>query len=149
MNQIFVNIEVIQQIKMTICSETMEAGGILGTKDGIISSFYEDKTAEVSYGSYQPDIASCEKVINDEWNKSGILFCGFVHTHRADMKPSEADIQYYQAIFEAMNSIGYEQTIYLFIADCNAKTKERLHAYCGKYDDQNTFSVYPLLVIIK
>ena len=146
---IYVDKKVIHQIKATICTQSMESGGILGFKDGVISAFYEDKNADVSYGSYQPDIVSCEKVINDEWSKSGICFCGFVHTHRTDMKPSEADILYYRTILKAMREIGYEQAVYLFIDDCNAQENNPLYAYIGHYDEQNCFSACPVTIIVK
>ena len=149
MDIIYVDKKVVQQIKATICTQSMESGGILGIKDGVVSVFYEDKNADVSYGSYQPDIVSCEKVINDEWSKSDVSFCGFVHTHRMDMKPSEADIQYYRTILESMRDIGYDQAVYLFIADCKAQENNFLYAYIGHYDEQNRFSACPVTIIVK
>lgn len=124
----------------------MEAGGILGEKNGIISSFYEDTTADVSYSYYQPDIFACESVINDIWNKNQIRFCGFIHTHRTEATPSEADKLYYKSILDSI--CNTENKIFLFIAKYCYESDNLLYAYSGYYNDADQFDVFSIPIQI-
>ena len=58
-----------------------ESGGILGVREGrMVSEFYHDSTGTTDARNYIPDIDSLNAVLRD-WNRRGIKFVGFVHSH--------------------------------------------------------------------
>ncbi len=70
---------VIRQIQAALAIP--ESGGILGVREGrTVSEFYHDSTGTTDARNYIPDIDSLNAVLRD-WNRRGIKFVGFVHSH--------------------------------------------------------------------
>ena len=70
---------VIKQIQATLTIP--ESGGILGVREGrTVSEFYYDSTGTTDARNYIPDVDSLNAVLRD-WNRRGIKFVGFVHSH--------------------------------------------------------------------
>ena len=76
-----------------------ETGGILGVRAGrVVSEFHHDSTGTTTARNYIPDTDSLNSVLRD-WQRRGIEFVGFVHSHRADKKNlSKLDIRYAEKI---------------------------------------------------
>lgn len=88
------------QIHETLGKLKPELGGILGSKNGVITTFYFDENSQFSNNSYYPCVATLNHQIS-EWSKSGILFCGVIHSHpRGDTKLSHDDILFARKIIE-------------------------------------------------
>lgn len=81
-----------------------ETGGIIGGRDGIVTSVYFDK-GELSNSApsvYSPNIMLINKVIYN-WSESGISFYGIFHSHYSrDRKLSSGDKKYIMEIMRAM-----------------------------------------------
>lgn len=72
--------QVLDDMIHTIGSIEAETGGILGSKNNIICSFYFDKNAFRYHQKYCPDIDDFNLKLA-EWGRDGILFAGIAHSH--------------------------------------------------------------------
>jgi len=89
------------QILTNCSSRTVETGGIIGGKDGIITEFIFDKRPG-SPSRYYPDVEKLNAAI-DRWQQKGISFYGIVHTHLQNAPElSHGDKEYILTIMEAM-----------------------------------------------
>ncbi len=72
-----------------------ERGGMLGRdEDGVIRHFAPDPTACCNSAAYDPDLTAMNRQIRT-WKGQGIEFCGFAHSHPANVKrPSAHDVWY-------------------------------------------------------
>lgn len=89
-----------------------ESGGIIGSKNGVITSCLHDVGLEEkgSMGHYVPDTEALERQIA-LWQKEDIEFCGMYHSHFVSHPwLSSGDVQY---IKEIMNSLdGAEKLLF-------------------------------------
>ena len=85
-----------------IGSEKPEKGGILGydVERQLITCFHHDANAKKNVVSYSPNVEACKAVI-ETWKQSGVLFCGFVHSHPCSENLSNTDIKYARKILTA------------------------------------------------
>lgn len=84
----------------TLKDGKVEAGGIIGSKDGQIVEFDFDRACTV--GEYVPDIIKLNGIIK-KWYESGIEFAGIIHSHMDSKKLSYSDIEYARAIIKNNN----------------------------------------------
>ena len=92
MQHVYVTRETLTNIHLSIGNSIPETGGILGSKNGLISYYFFDQDALVSSSCYIPS-ASIEKIIRC-WRNEGISFEGFIHSHVGRYFPTQADISY-------------------------------------------------------
>ncbi|MBQ7820880.1 MAG: hypothetical protein IJ391_01165 [Clostridia bacterium] len=86
-----------------LVSPKFEQGGIIGTKNGVISFFELDITPSVcSPRSYSPNCKMLEKTI-EIWREYNIIFAGIVHSHHQNIEPSSEDIYYMRQIISTNN----------------------------------------------
>ncbi len=76
-----------------------ETGGILGSENGVITSYMPDKGLYYGkIGQYVPTVSILNKQIQ-EWYEQNIMFCGIYHTHyEGDIRLSGGDILYIESI---------------------------------------------------
>lgn len=143
---LFMSKQVFSDVSATIGNAPAETGGMLGMRNGIISDFYFDKTADVNFRQYSPDSAACSRILNGEWYPNGIRFCGFVHSHAVDPLPSESDTQYMQKICAAVTSADgpAPADIYLLIAQAPQSEFFSLHSYLVQDDLTGDFRLVPI-----
>lgn len=100
--------EVYDKIYKFIGQHQPERGGMLGRNNrGIITHFYPDSNGKCSYAAYDPDIKTLNIVIK-EWEKDGIEFCGFVHSHpQGIISPSYTDKEYSSKILDCFKSLDF------------------------------------------
>lgn len=128
--------EIYTKIKNTLGRLPAETGGILGTKDGaIITAYYFDEAANVGSNHYRPNIAKCERVINEIWHKQDIHFCGFAHSHYKTPEASRKDIEYFKIIYMHLleTCALYSNDLYMIITSAgNSQQPFRLNAYSAR-----------------
>ena len=80
-----------------------EAGGILGSRNGIVCAFeYDAGLPQFAEAIYIPDVKRLNRVISD-WANSGISFCGLAHSHPPMQKTHSAnDVSYINSIMKAV-----------------------------------------------
>lgn len=138
---------VFADVKATVGNAPAETGGMLGMRSGVISDYYFDNTADVSFRQYSPDADACSALLNGEWYPNGIRFCGFVHSHCTDPLPSESDRQYMQRLYAALSRADAPQ-LYLLIAHAPQSQYFSLHAYRALCDDESGFRLEPVVLEI-
>lgn len=120
-----------------------ETGGILGAGgDGVVSSYYFDRTGAGSANSYVPDVEAVNALLAGEWMPNGVLMVGIVHSHTGGNRvPSCGDISYGAQILQALDTVD---CFYLPIItqasegacmDCYAICRDPEHGFiCLKVD---------------
>lgn len=80
-----------------------ESGGILGTHGSIVDVFHYDAgIPRLDAAEYTPDRKTLNLVLKD-WSRSGIRFCGIMHTHPpGQLTLSAHDEAYIRTIMAAM-----------------------------------------------
>ena len=95
----YIKRKVYDDIVHTIGKAPIESGGIIGEKDGIICEYFFDKSDVHKDCRYIPNLNKLNAIIN-AWNKRGVSFIGFVHSHpNMYNKPSTGDAEYAQKLF--------------------------------------------------
>lgn len=120
--------DVFNRIKVSIGKMPPEQGGILGIRNesDVIDYFVHDKSARVGYAEYSPNVNFLNDIINNDWNKNGIDFCGFIHSHpNYSEELSNADIEYAVRIMKEFD-LAY---LYMPLVNSNADGKFRIHGY--------------------
>ena len=87
--------KVYRDIMRTLGSLDAECGGVLAVdKDNVISDYFFDQRAGSGKKCYIPSRSVAEH-IRDNWQKSGLDFCGIIHSHPLDTlcKPSNPDVE--------------------------------------------------------
>lgn len=107
------------KIQRTIGTYPAETGGMLGAKDGIITEFYFDESANSSAGTYSPNTKACETVLNEIWMPNQVSLCGFIHSHRSRYVPSAADKDY---IIRIKNAIDCSVPFFLVILSSSSES---------------------------
>lgn len=92
-----------RQIKELLTASQIEAGGILGERDGVVCCFeFDEGEVHDDCAVYVPNVYRLNKVIA-RWHKEGVQFCGIVHSHPAGQNDlSRADVNYIREIMIAM-----------------------------------------------
>lgn len=80
------------RIQASIGHVAPESGGILGSRNGVISEFYYDYSGITDKNYYMPS-DEVDKIIR-QWNLMGYTFEGFIHSHTNRFSPTNADIDY-------------------------------------------------------
>ena len=99
--------EVADTIAASIGSVRAETGGMLGGRrgSGVVDHVFLDRHAEVTGSTYEPDIATVNRVLREQWNPAGIHLLGFVHSHPyGAWRPSAADAHYARQIMRFSQS---------------------------------------------
>lgn len=80
-----------------------EKGGIIGSKNGIVCTFFlDDGAARAERYAYVPNVNMLNDVIG-QWAEKGICFAGMFHSHpHPQTELSIADREYILNIMEAM-----------------------------------------------
>lgn len=136
-----------EEIERTVGSRPAETGGLLGMRDGVVCAYYFDESADCTDRAYRPDTTACEHVANAQWQPAGIYVCGFVHSHASDMRPSRSDVQYAQALYDAicLTDAAVARGFYLLIASATHHgVAFSLHPYQGLYRPNGEFVVLPV-----
>ena len=95
--------EIISLIKISITSDGMESGGLLGMNSGIVCRFLFDKGTG-SANEYIPNVSLFNQVLK-EWAKERIEFAGIIHSHPNDCRfLSSNDEQAIKKIYQATES---------------------------------------------
>lgn len=99
--------DVFKSLILLCPASPIEAGGVLGSENDIVTSFTFD---EGEYGKYIPDTEEINKTLY-EWSCKGIAFAGIYHSHYPECaKLSRGDIEYINRI---MNSVsGFYELLY-------------------------------------
>jgi len=118
---------VYQSILRDLGGQPLECGGILGAdQSGVVSAWYFDRTGKSSHNSYKPDVIAINRVLQEEWQPSGIYMLGIAHSHTAGKNvPSCGDIHYGIRILEALDTTD---TFYLPILELS-ETRQTLFAF--------------------
>lgn len=130
--------DVFCQIKKTLGTMKPEQGGILGISNDsdLIDTFVHDKTAKVGHSEYNPNVFFLNDIINNQWSKNNIDFCGFVHSHPSQSNMlSDADIEYAIRIMKEFDlaylymplvnsSVDGKFEIYYFFVNRDGKTEK-------------------------
>ena len=95
---IVINKSTLFTIGKTIGQRLPESGGIIGSQKSVICEFYFDSDGVSTDLFYQPS-SNVEWVIR-KWNSQGIVFEGFIHSHRSYFAPTLADIKYSLAVLQ-------------------------------------------------
>lgn len=91
---------VYQKIIKTIGVASIECGGIIGIKKGVICAYYFDRKGKGYEAAYIPNTKVLNKII-EKWKNKGISFIGVIHNHLNSYdKPSFDDKVYAQNILE-------------------------------------------------
>lgn len=82
-----------------------ECGGIIGGENGIISTYYHDKSCGITDRAiYEPNIEQLNQVIHD-WKESGITFYGMLHSHpEHETTLSDNDISYIKSWLSSLQN---------------------------------------------
>lgn len=83
---------IISEIQKSIGHATPEAGGIIGSRDGVICKYYYDSLGKTTRAYYMP--SEKVEVIIRQWYLEGYTFEGFIHSHDSRFSPTNADIKY-------------------------------------------------------
>lgn len=75
-----INQDVIECIRATIGSDTLEQGGIIGGFENNITHYYWDKSAKCTCKEYTPSLEDLNKQI-ELWADKSVEFLGIVHSH--------------------------------------------------------------------
>ena len=80
-----------------------EKGGIIGSKNGIVGTFFfDDGAVQAERYAYVPNVDMLNDVVA-QWAKKGICFAGLFHSHpHPQTELSIADKEYILKIMEAM-----------------------------------------------
>ena len=88
-----------------LCAPTVppESGGILGSHGSIVDVFHFDAgIPRLDAAEYTPNLEVLNQVLED-WSRSGIRFCGVMHTHPpGQLTLSAHDEAYIRVIMAAM-----------------------------------------------
>lgn len=94
-----------ETIEMAIGHQQAERGAVLGGQrsKGLITDVFVDQSAAVSHVTYTPDIAVVNQLLREDWDKRGVDFMGFVHSHPGGYpQPSGGDQVYAARILSAL-----------------------------------------------
>lgn len=101
-------------ILQTVGSRLPESGGILlgSREDFVVQKFVFDSSGSTSSAAYDPDIASINRIIKDEWKQNRLALLGFIHSHprgvsrlSGDWGNNTGDIGYTKAILKAVKDL--------------------------------------------
>ena len=93
--------ETYNEILTKLQLNTLETGGILGEKDGVVCRFFLDTDGESTLGEYRPNVTLLNQVI-ERWAQEEVSFIGLVHTHINGLGIlSPSDIEYVRLIVSA------------------------------------------------
>ncbi|MFA6132825.1 MAG: ThiF family adenylyltransferase [Phycisphaerae bacterium] len=129
--------EVERSIRATIGSLPAETGGMLGgnIKDGLITKYYFDKTADMTGATYSPNVDILNQIRRERWKPNHLDMLGFVHSHPPGcIHPSPGDLTYAMNILKALRR---DQLVLLIVqskADCS---EYRLLAYVARLEDDS------------
>ncbi len=99
---------VIELINNSIGKNKNESGGIIGSKDNVITDYIYDR--ECKKDEYIPNVIWLNREIK-KWGNYGVRFEGMIHSHNSNEKLSYADIEYARKIIR-MNEI---KKIHMFL----------------------------------
>lgn len=94
---------VLKELLQGIHDKGYETGGILGGRNGIVTSFLQDEGMPSKYCcEYIPNVDLLNQTI-ETWSDDNIEFMGIYHTHYHDIKTlSKGDCEYITNIMDAM-----------------------------------------------
>lgn len=135
---IYITQNVYNNIISLLGTKKPELGGMLGWKENqdVIDEFVFDKDAKVGSAEYSPNTDYLNKIIQYEWEKSGIYLAGFVHSHPYNFSSlSSADVEYATRILQAFDmeylfmpiitsSYNYKTTFNPYIVYANGMVKK-------------------------
>lgn len=101
--------EAYDQIERTVGSRPAETGAVLGGSraQGLITRVHLDASAAITRTTYSPDIAEVNRLLREEWDRDGVDFMGFVHSHPTGYpSPSGGDQVYADRILRALPRLG-------------------------------------------
>ncbi len=99
------------EIQATVGSERAESGGLLlGSRDDfIVRKYVHDKTGSRGRTNYDPDMEFINETVEYYWQKHGLSFLGFLHSHprgvsrlSGDYGDGIGDIGYINLIMDAI-----------------------------------------------
>ena len=99
--------KITEAVLHTICENLHivppEKGGIIGSKNGIVCTFFlDDGAVQAERYAYVPNVNMLNDVIG-QWAEKGICFAGMFHSHpHPQTELSIADKEYIMKIMEAM-----------------------------------------------
>ena len=120
-----------------------EEGGILGTYENIVCTYFHDKgRKDTSFAIYEPNVDTLNKVLS-LWNNKGICFGGIIHSHLPKQNVlSKADIDYIKSVF-----INIEKREELYFPVFLPDTQEFIPYLVTQTDDGITIRIDQLIVI--
>lgn len=83
--------KVLADIIQSLGSTNFETGGLIGSSAEIIDTFHFDKGMSESVSEYIPNVDALKQQLSD-WQKNGIAFKGFIHSHLMSGELSLKDI---------------------------------------------------------
>lgn len=89
---ILFNQSTISEIQGSIGRVAPEAGGMIGSREGVICKYYYDSSGKSTQAYYMPS-EEVETIIR-QWHLEGYTFEGFIHSHGSRFSPTDADIKY-------------------------------------------------------
>ena len=140
--------DIYKEIHRALSAMPPETGGILGSRDGQILSFYFDEKGSCSEKQYVPDVDTLNRQIQ-MWQKEEIEFAGIVHSHWENEQLSAQDLRYAR---EVVRAFGYAilmgvyvyNTGKLFLYEVSEKLYKQANpnATAGDANAQNDGNVY-------
>lgn len=105
--------KVLKRIRDCLKAYSFETGGILGSRNGMISDFeFDEGIRQEDSRVYVPNIGRLNQILF-KWKETGIEFAGLVHSHYDKESLSLADIRYGMEIIRANDLTGIYMPIYV------------------------------------
>lgn len=104
---------VLREVYEQVGKRPHEHGGVLGGDPvtGTVTHFWFDAAGRRTGGTYSPDVAAVNHVINNVWSEQGVKFLGFVHSHPPGVRRLSGGDKFYACnILAAKRSLDRLQT---------------------------------------
>ena len=121
-NEPLISKDVREGILSNICRYQHETGGIIGAdEEGKIIAFQFDQIHDPALYEYRPNTEFLHQVLQNDWQKSGIQFAGFVHSHLLNDALSKADLEYARMILQ---NNPFLPSVLMGVIDLSQKTPD-------------------------
>lgn len=126
-----------EEIVTAFTNAPIESGGILGRKNDILCKFFFDGGDSATEYHIRTEVLN---PVIAEWAKSGVVFCGIIHSHpNGSGCPSKADKAYAEKIL--LSSPYLQYVVFPIVTFLNGKMKIFCHRYEGRWSEEKLIEV--------